>query len=170
VDVAAKKKQSEKSDIESVVATAIEHIRAAKAALATVDLAKLTADERKFVSGRLREGEPAALKTLLDAIDEHPAVFQSLADRDGGKDPNVLETAPSREALVRRDLLAPLGDELEALSNAVSDDLLVSAALVKGLTVPAYAIAKANASVNTKLRKSISSALDFYSKTGRRKK
>lgn len=168
--MAAKKKPSAKSDIESAVKTALTNIRAAKAALAAVDLAKLTAEERRFSSGRLREGEPAALENLLDAIDAHPSAFESLADRDGGEDPNVLETAPTRAALARRALLEPLAEELEELSNAVSDDLLASAATVKALTIPAYAIAKANASVNAKLRKSVSSALDFYAKSGRRRK
>ncbi len=170
--MAAKKKQSAgtKVGIEDAVATALEGIRAAKAALAKVDLAKLTSEERKVSSGRLREGEAAVLHVVLDTVDEHPAMFVSLADRDGGTDPEALETGPSREALNRRDLLAPLSDELEALLSAISDDILVSAAAAKALTVPAYAIIRANAPVNAKLRRSASSALDFYAKAARRKK
>lgn len=168
--MAAKKKVPVGSGIEAAVATARDALKVAKAALAKVNLAKLTAEERKFSPGRLRDGESDVMVVLLDTIDEHAPTFHSLADRDGGVDPAALETGPSREALQRRALLAPLATELEELLTSVNDDVLVSAATAKVLTVPAYAIAKANAPVNAKLRKSVSSALDFYAKLSRRKK
>ena len=168
--MAAKKKAVGEGDLASVVKTARDAVRAARTALATVDLAKLTADERLHSGGRLRDGEDEALSTVLDTIDAHGPTFQSLADRDGGVDPSALETGPARAALARRALFAPLASELEALLTAVNDDVLASADLVKQLTVPAYAIAKANAPVNAKLRKSVSGALDFYKKSARRKK
>ncbi len=168
--MAAKKKARTSGGLEEAVRVAREAVHNAKVALAKIDLAKLTAEERKFSSGRMREGESAVAMGLLDAIDAHAPTFHSLADRDGGEDPAVLETGPSRDALRRRALLEPLAKELDELHTSVSDDMLVSAATAKLLTVPAYAIAKANAPVNAKLRKAVSGAFDFYAKLGRRKK
>ncbi len=168
--MAAKKKAVGEVGLASVVKTAHDAVRAARMALSAIDLAQLTADERLHSGGRLRDGEEAALTTLLDTIDAHGPTFQSLADRDGGGDPTALETGPARAALARRALFAPLATELEALLTSVNDDVLASADVVKQLTVPAYAIAKANAPVNAKLRKSVSGALDFYKKLAKRKK
>ena len=158
------------SELTLAVATARAAVKAAKTALAAVDLAKLTADERLHTSGRLREGEDRAIVALLDAMDKHAPTFQALADRDGGTDPRAVETAPVRSALERRALLAPLAEELEELLTAVNDDVLACADKAKALSVPAYAIARANATVDAKLRKSVSPTLDFYAKLARRKK
>lgn len=165
--MAAKKKSSSGNGVDAAVQKARAAIEAANEALAAVGLARLTVEERQVSSGRLREGEPRALATILDTVDAHPELFVSLADRDGGKDPDVLETAPARAALARVAALASLEEDLDALLTAVSDDRLASAAFVKSVTVPAYGIAKANAPVNPKLRKSIAGALDFYGKGAR---
>ena len=168
--MAAKKKASNGGGVEGAVLKARAAVKAAKEALAAVGLARLTAEERKVSLGRLREGEASALEAILDTVDAHPDIFVSLADRDGGKDPEALETEPTRAALARVATLAPLESELEDLLLAVSDDRLASAAFVKSVTVPAYGIAKANAPVSPKLRKSVAGALDFYGKAARSRK
>lgn len=162
--MAAKKKTGELGGVDAAVKKARAAVSEAKAALTTVGLARLTSEERKVSAGRLRDGEPAVLTTILDTVDAHPALFVSLADRDGGKDPDALETGPARSALARFEALAALESELEELLTSVSDDRLASAAFVRSVTVPAYGIAKANAPVSPKLRKSIAGALDFYGK------
>lgn len=168
--MAAKKKQGARAgDVAAAVKVAREAVKAAKAALATHDLARLTAEERLHSSGKLREGEDRAILALFDTIDKFPATFQALADRDGGVDPSAVETAPARAALERRALLAPLVTELEELHAAVSDDVLSCAETAKAVSGPAYAIAKANAPVDAKLRKAVSATLDFYAKTAKPK-
>ncbi len=79
----------------------------------------------------------------------------------------MIETAPARASLARSQQLAPLAMVLESLVTRVSDDMLASAATSKDMTVPAYAIGKANAASNPKVRKTLSAAIDFYAKTSR---
>ena len=173
--MAAKKKARDTGGdaVDGAVREALTALATAKAALAGVGLARLTAEERKVSAGRLREGEPDTLETILNTVDEHPALFASLADRDGGKDPSALETGPARAALARfakLEKLEKLEKEIEELLVSVSDDRLAAASFVKSVTVPAYGIAKANAPVSAKLRKSIAGALDFYGKLARTRK
>lgn len=170
--MAAKKKARDMGGdaVDGAVREALTALATAKAALAGVGLARLTAEERKVSAGRLREGEPDTLETILNTVDEHPALFASLADRDGGKDPSALETGPARAALARFAKLEKLEKEIEELLVSVSDDRLAAASFVKSVTVPAYGIAKANAPVSAKLRKSIAGALDFYGKLARTRK
>lgn len=165
--MARTKKTTERGGVEEAVSEARRALGLVKSALAVVGLARLTAEERRVSPGRLREDETSALATILDTVDAHPELFVSLADRDGGQDPHTLETAPARAALARLASFEPLAADLEALLTSVSDDRLASAAFVKSVTVPAYGIAKANAPVNPKLRKSIAGALDFYGKGAR---
>ena len=140
-----------------------------EAKLDAFELAALTADERLHSSGRLRDGEPALLGTVLDTVDAHPGRFQAIAASDHGVDDTVVETAPARTALARRALLAPLAAKLEALWTRVADDVLASGHLVREVTTPAYAIIRANAAVDRELRKAASTALDFYAKQARRR-
>ena len=81
--MAAKKKSSKGNGVDAAVQKARAAIEAANEALAAVGLARLTVEERQVSSGRLREGEPRALATILDTVDAHPELFVSLADRDG---------------------------------------------------------------------------------------
>jgi len=170
--MAAKKKASDsKGDaVDGAVRTALAALATAKAALAGVGLARLTAEERKVSAGRLREEEPKALEIILNTVDAHPALFASLADRDGGADPSALETGPARAGLARFAKLAPVEQALEELLTSISDDRLAAASFVKSVTVPAYGIAKANAPVNPKLRKAVAGALDFYGRVARPRK
>jgi len=168
--MAAKKKASNGGGVEGAVLKARAAVKAAKEALEAVGLARLTVEERRVSLGRLREGEASALEAILDTVDAHPDLFVSLADRDGGVDPEGLETEPARAALVRVATLEALENEIDELLAAVSDDRLASAAFVKSVTVPAYGIAKANAPVSPKLRRSVAGALDFYAKAARPRK
>ncbi len=145
-----------------VVQRALSAMEVAEAELDAQELSAYTADERLHSSGKLREGEPDAMLCVLDTVDKHPGQFASLAPADHGKDDKLVETGPAREALARRALLAPLAAKLSSLATRVGDDVLASSALARDVTVPAYAIIKANAPINPALRKSASKALDFF--------
>lgn len=132
------------------------------------DLASLTPDDRAHSSGKLREGEDVAMTAILDTVDKHTGLFASLAPHDHGDDDKMVETGPARTALARRALLAPLAKELDGLLTRVSDDMLASGEKAKDVTVPAYAIIKANADISSELRKSAAPAIGFYAGQARR--
>ena len=144
------------------IAQALAMIGKLEGQLDTLGLASLTKDERLHSTGKLRDGEEPVLEVILKTIDTHSTLFTSIADKDGGQDPTKVETAPSREALARRAALVPLFDALERLAKRVGDDILASGEHVKDVTIPAYAIIRANAPLNDELRRSAADALNFY--------
>lgn len=155
-------------DLEKAVHDALAALATVKRIVDEQDFARLTADERKTINGRMRTEEDSALVAVFDTVDAFPGHFMALADKDGGKDPKKVETEPSRSALTRRMLLAPLSTLIEEIGLRVSDELLVTTADAKDFAQAAYAIAKANAPSDEKLRKAIAPALDFYARQARR--
>ena len=162
-----KTKTSGATSFQTAIADVLATAQAMRASLDALDLASLTEDERKHSAGKLRTGEPAAMTTILDTVDAFPQLFSALAAKDNGTNPNAVETAPSRASLARSQTLAPLAIVLESLVTRVSDDMLASAAAAKDVTVPAYAIGKASAASDAKVRKSLATAIDFYVKSSR---
>lgn len=155
------------ASFEAEVASLIAQAQGMRATLDALGLASLTAEERLHSAGKLRANEGTAMTAILDTVDAFPQVFDALAAKDGGTDPNAVETGPARAALARSQTLAPLVGVLESLVTRVLDDVLASAATTKDLTVPAYAIGKANAASNPKVRRTLATAIDFYTKTSR---
>jgi formiminotetrahydrofolate cyclodeaminase len=158
------KKTTTTTSFAAAIADVLATAQAMRASLDALDLASLTEEERRHSAGKLRNGEAAAMTTILDTVDAFPQAFEALAPKDNGVNPNVVETAPSRASLARSQTLAPLAIVLESLVTRVSDDMLASA---KEVTTPAYAIGKANAASNPKVRKSLATAIDFYTKASR---
>lgn len=132
------------------------------AAVDALGLPALTDEERRTAIGKLRAGEADAMVAIFDAMDAFPGVFAPLAAKDGGVDPNKLETEPAREALADSQSLGPLADELQTVAARVADAVLALATQAKEVSVPAYAIGKAGAASDAKLRKAMAPALDFY--------
>lgn len=125
-------------------------------------LVELTLEERKFSSGRLRSGEPEAITSLLDAADQMPEHFIALAAKDYGSDDAVFESAPTRADLARRAHLSRLSGVLTRLSQGVSDTVLVLGEHVREVSVPAYAIARTAAPLDSRLRTSIAPAVKHF--------
>ncbi len=144
-------------------------LSAVAAQIAALGLPSLTAEERATASGRLRGGEDAALVAILDTMDAFPAVFQSLAAKDFGDDDTALETAPSRAALARGEAVQALVATAQQIAQSLGDAVLADFTQVKDVTVPAYAIGKASAVNDPKVRKVLAPALDFYGASARRK-
>lgn len=155
---------------EEAAAEVLALLAQAEKKLEELDLAQLTADERTGSSGKLRDGEGAILSILLDTIDSSPQTFAALADKDHGVDNSVVETAPTRQAIARREALAPVAATLARLSRRLDDDLLAQGEKIREVTSPAYAILKANAPVDAGLRKRASRVFDYYATRGRPKK
>ncbi len=153
----------------AAVAEALNHVRDARRAVEVAGLQTLTDDERLHSNGKLRLKEPEAMVAVLDAIDVAPGVFGALAPHDHGVDPEAVETGPSRAAVARYQTLAPLVQALDQLVRDVGDDALVAASLAKDVTVPGYAILRANAPINARLKSAGKVALDFYGGFGLRR-
>jgi hypothetical protein len=163
------KKATAASAFEKAVHQALLAVRAAKEDLDGHGLESLTPDDRQHSTGKLRDGEDEAMVAVLDTVDKQPGLFAALAPHDHGKDDKKVETAPARAALARRALLAPLAKELDDLLTRVSDDMIASAETAKDVTVPAYAIIKANADISPELRKAAAPAIGFYTQAAKKK-
>ncbi len=167
----AKKKNgngSNASSFEAQVASVLTSVNALMTTVQGLGLPALTDEERAHTMGKLRVGEDAAMTCIFDTIDGYPAIFESLANRDGGSDPNVVETQPSRNALARSETLAPLAIAIDKLAQIVGDGIIGEANTAKELSVPAYAIGKALAATNAKLRTTFALALTFYGSKARK--
>ena len=154
---------------QQIISDALALSLALREKLKQLEFAKLTAEERLNSGGKLRDGEDAAMASILQVMDEHPSYFSALADKDGGVDDSRIETQPSRAALERRRSLAPVLRVLEEVTTSVSDEVLVNGEMVRNLTMPAYAIAKANCAFDPRLKRSLAPARDFYAQLARRR-
>lgn len=134
----------------ALVNEATDHVRTALRTL-PVGLA-LGRAERRTSTGKIGDDELKELEAILDVIDASPQVFASLAPRDGGVDPAVVETAPTRRAIALLRALAPLTKAARELGNAVSDLRMRVGEQVREVTVTARAIAKANAPADATVR------------------
>lgn len=160
---AANGAQRAKADVLAITIKEVRgQIAGIRQRLLAVGLSTLSADQRQHSSGKFREGESQAIQAILDAMDARPGIFASLAARDHGEDEAKLETKPWREALARRDTVAPLLEDLESLGQLISDDVLAWGERVKDVSVPAYGIIKANANIDPVVQSTAAKALDFY--------
>jgi hypothetical protein len=125
-------------------------------------LVALSAEERAHSMGRLRANEPEAMTSIFDAMDAFPNTFEPLAAKDGGTDPNLVETEPARADLARAEQLAPIAKDLAKLHTLVIDDVMASGQAAKEVSVPAYAIGKAGAAANPQLASKMATAITFY--------
>lgn len=130
-------------------------------------MAVLDSEDRKHSNGRLREGEPEVMLSILDVVDGNQRLFQAMADADGGDEPSRIETEPTRANIARRAALAEVAAELEAMLAEVNDTLLVLGASIRQVVSPAYKIARAAADVNPKVRRQLGTATTFYSAPAR---
>jgi hypothetical protein len=154
---------------EAQVATILTGVSALTASVKALGLPVLTDGERTHTMGKLRVGEAAAILGVFDTVDAFPQYFESLSDKDGGSDPNVVETQPARTALASSGALEPVVTALTQLQQMVSDGMIGNGEKAKELSVPAYAIGKAISGTNTKVRASMAPALTFYGSPARKR-
>jgi len=164
---------SNKKDIFSMPLDALDkHIGAFVAAIEKAEgelegLVALTTEERKTSQGRFRSGEADALLSVLDAAEKKPQLFESLADKDFGEDPEAFEVSALRDRLQRAAKLVPLADKLDALNTLLSDTVLSLSSQTKPVMLQGYGIAKSVANTDAKLRTAIAPAIDYYGKIAR---
>lgn len=123
---------------------------------------KLARDDRRTSQGRMGVTENKALRSVVDAMDEEPAIFNALADEDEGHDPNKLETTLLRDRFERHEVYMTLAEELEEIAQVFSDTALAVGALVKPVVQAGYEIAKPLSKRHAAIREKITPALDYY--------
>lgn len=123
---------------------------------------RVAGDDRVTSQGKMGLKESTALYSVVDAMDEEPAIFGVLADEDEGHDPTKLETGLIRDRFARHRVYAELAEELQSLATVFSDAALEMGALVKPVTLAAYEIAKPLSKRHKSIREKIAPALDYY--------
>ncbi|HEY1956774.1 MAG TPA: hypothetical protein VGH28_14240 [Polyangiaceae bacterium] len=162
-----------KNDVFTMPLDALEkQVKEAAAAIEKVlfgleGLAALTAEER-LKSDKFRNGEAEALLGVLDAADANPKLFESLADKDFGNDPDEFETDVLRDRLQRIALLMPLAERLDGAKTLIDDTVLQLSAQTKPVLQQGYGIAKSVAKTNPKMRALIAKAIDYYARIARK--
>jgi hypothetical protein len=170
-------KVEQKSALRAVPASATQIVNELKElTAASIELRRrvpsvraLSKDDRQASSGKFRFGEAAVLEKVLDLVDARPALFSVLASRDGGANPNVVETTAARDALARKVAADEAVAAAELYVKALRDYALVAGEEVRELTAPAYAIIRTNAKVDAELRDAAAVPMAFYRDASRAK-
>jgi hypothetical protein len=150
------------NDTSAAIQEALTHLIAASAALAKLGPVAYTSAQRITSNGKLRDGEADVMNGILDTVDAFHAVFSSIADKDGGIDDAKVETGPARAHIALWSALAPVAAKIDEIQTAIADKMLHEASSAKDVTLPAYAIIRANAPANAKLAKAGQRAMSFY--------
>jgi len=153
-------------DLETAVASAMALLDEMETQLA--GLVQYSTDERVHTTGKLRDGESAALTNIVSTVAQFPGLFDSLSDKDGGGDDATLETDPTSAMLERLGTLKPLAEGVAQFAQKLTDTALSMGASVRELTTPAYGIIRANAPINPKLSAASAPARTFYGDIGRK--
>jgi hypothetical protein len=156
------------TSFDAALTTIQQHLGAIEKVIGSLALGAMSDDERLHAGGGLRKGEQDSMTCLFDAADAIPGPFMSLADKDGGKDPEKLETYPARDALARAVAISPVTAKLDLIRRALGDDLLTSLHDAREFASSLYMIAKANAPANAKLKARIAKATSFHGAAARK--
>ena len=119
-------------------------------------------DDERVHKVRLRDGEDGALEATLRAAEVRPAAFESLGDRDGGRDPEKFETGALRDRLQMRRALATLNQSLAPFAQAVADGVLTLGDSAREPIRLAYRIASGLRATDGKVREALKPATDYY--------
>jgi hypothetical protein len=130
-------------------------------------LIELPEDSRRHSAGRYRTGEAEALSSLLDLAKKKPALFETLADDDAGKDPTRFEADLVADRLHRAMALAPLVQAAESFAAQASDTRLHLGDLTRPVLLAMYEIAKPHAKRDPQIASICKPAIDFYQSVGR---
>lgn len=130
-------------------------------------LIELTDEAKRHSSGHFRANEAESLTGLLDVADKRPAVFQALADKDGGTDPTRFEPEILRDRLERAIVLGPLVTAALDFASPASDTRLHLSNLTRPVLLAMYEIVKPQTKHDVSLASLCKNALDFYAAVGR---
>jgi hypothetical protein len=131
-------------------------------------LVSLTSEERLRSGGPISPDEAAAMKVIMNAAAKYPQYFIALADKDGGVDPEVFESAPALDDLARLSALRSLLAPLEAFQRAVGDTILAVSQATRELVTPVRVIIRANRAVAPALATAAAAGLEYYDARGKK--
>ncbi len=165
--MAAKKKTTEESVLESAVGDLQKALALVAKAFDQVEvltkkLPQLTPQDRATSLGRLREGEAEAIVSLCGVMDGFPMHFVAMADQDHGEDDAVIETAPTRANIARREALVPFVARAQDIADRISDAVLVLGDRARQVSIPAYRIGTTAAKTDKKIRTALSPVTTHY--------
>ena len=129
-----------------------------------------SAPARAASNGRFRDGEAAAVTSILDAADVQPAFYLQLAARDGGSDPGIFETQPTRDHLRRRDAVARLAARLATFATTMDDSVMRVGEAIRSVASPVYDSVKLVADKHEPTRAALSDATTFYNKPAQKRR
>ena len=118
-------------------------------------------------NGHFKEGEVEAINSILLAGDKNPSFFSALAHIDGGVDPNVFETAPTKANLRRRAAVVRLTEYLATFGSSFDDSAVRIGEAIHEVTAPAYELAKVVAKNHETSRSDLATALIFHARSAR---
>jgi hypothetical protein len=140
-------------------------------ALFAFPLTRYTTEERpqQAAAASFRHGEEAAFHSVLDAIDAAPQLVASLNDKDQGVDDSSFETDLLRSRVEVAKLFAQMSEELSQLSQDLRDTSFELGCLARPSASHAYGILKSAAQHDARVRALLSTAIDFYRASSRRR-
>ena len=125
-------------------------------------------DEAKAVSvGNYRDGEAEALSGVLDVAAKKPALFEALADKDGGADPKVFEPEVIRDRLDRAILLGGVIAKAKEVVGPLSDTRVHLGNQTRPVLLAMYELVKPQAKNDPAIATMVKDALNFFSAIGR---
>ena len=130
-------------------------------------MVELTDDAKRHSSGHYRTNEAESLTGLLEIADKKPAIFEPLADKDGGTDPMRFEPELLRDRLERAIILGPLVKAAMDFASPASDTRLHLGNLTRPVLLAMYELVKPQAKHDITIATLAKGALDFYAALGR---
>jgi hypothetical protein len=128
---------------------------------------ELTDDAKRHSVGHYRIDEAESLACLLDVAKKKPAIFEPLADKDGGTDPTRFEPELLGERLERAIILGPLVKAAMDFAAPASDTRLHLGNLTRPVLLAMYELVKPQAKHDVTIANLAKMALDFYAALGR---
>lgn len=128
---------------------------------------ELTDDAKRHSAGHYRTNEAESLTGLLDVAEKKPAIFEPLADKDGGADPTRFEPELLRDRLERAIILGPLVKAAMDFASPASDTRLHLGNLTRPVLLAMYELVKPQAKHDITIATLAKAALDFYAALGR---
>lgn len=145
---------------QEVVARVMLLLAQAEGALSGLQV--LLGSERSGIDAILRDGERAAVLSVLSAADAAPSAVLPLGA--------TFSTAALRTRLERRETLLSLADRAECVAVRFADSARVTTRAVKSSVSDAYELLKPVAQYDAEVASRLAPAVDFYATVVRRTK
>lgn len=132
-------------------------------------LVQFSAEQRHETDGRFRNAdEEKALRAVLKVVERDPGAFRVLADKDGGRDPERVETELLAARLDRRATRSRVAERVATVAQRLDDTVLAQGEACKPVLLSAYGIARTLAPHDPAIQTLLAPAIDYYGAIGRK--